>query len=369
MSCDQQVLAAVRGLTPYQTGKPIEELQRELGLTRVSKLASNENPLGCSYDVVKACQHALTDIARYPDGAGFALKSAISTHFNIDAQGLVLGNGSNDVLELIGRTFAGPGDEVIFSQYGFAVYPITVQAIGAVAVEVPASNYAHDLIAMAAAVTDKTKLIYIANPNNPTGTCFGQTEWDAFMRAVPEHVMVVLDEAYTEYVTQQDYADGLRELSKYSNLIVTRTFSKAYGLAGLRLGFAATTAEIAGYINRVRQPFNVSSLALVAGIAALADQSFITEVVAVNRKEMRVWQQALSLLELTWIPSQGNFLCVDMGQVAMPIYDALLREGVIVRPVGAYGLPNHLRISIGTDEENMHGIAALTQVMNKLRAS
>ncbi len=366
MSCDSFVLSAIRGLTPYQTGKPIDELQREFGLTRISKLASNENPLGCSFEVVTACQAILEGMARYPDGAGFALKSAISQHFKLDAAGLVLGNGSNDVLELIGRTFAGAGDEVIFSQYGFAVYSITAQAIGATAVQVPAKDYGHDLMAMAAAVTPKTKLIYIANPNNPTGTCFGQTEWDAFMSVVPSTVMVVLDEAYTEYVTRPDYADGLRELAKYPNLIVTRTFSKAYGLAGFRLGFAAATAEVASYINRVRQPFNVNSLALVAGVAALADQEFVKEAVAVNKKEMSLWQQALSMLNLSWIPSQGNFLCVDMQRPALPIYEALLREGVIVRPVGAYGLPNHLRISIGTDEENMHGIEALTRVLQSL---
>lgn len=365
MSCDALVLPAIRGLTPYQTGKPIDELQRELGLTQVSKLASNENPIGCSFDVVNACQAVLEDMARYPDGAGFALKKAISEHFSIDASGLVLGNGSNDVLELIGRTLAGTGDEVIFSQYAFAVYAITTQAIGATAVVVPAKDYAHDLMAMASAVTDKTKLIYLANPNNPTGTCFGQAEWDAFMAKVPSRVMVVLDEAYTEYVTQADYADGLKELCKYGNLIVTRTFSKAYGLAGFRLGFAACTPEVAGYINRVRQPFNVNSLAMVAGIAALADQDHVTESVAINCKGMGIWQQALSVLGLSYIPSQGNFICVDMGQPAQPLYEALLREGVIVRPVGAYGLPNHLRISIGTDEENMHGITALTKVLGK----
>jgi histidinol-phosphate aminotransferase len=365
MSCDALVLSAIRSLTPYQTGKPIDELQRELGLTQISKLASNENPMGCSFDVVNACQAVLEDMARYPDGAGFALKKSISSHFSLDEKGLVLGNGSNDVLELIGRTFAGAGDEVIFSQYAFAVYAITTQAIGATAVVVPAKDYAHDLAAMAAAITDKTKLIYLANPNNPTGSCFGQVEWDAFMEKVPKRVMVVLDEAYTEYVSLADYADGLKELSKYDNLIVTRTFSKAYGLAGFRLGFAACAPEVAAYINRVRQPFNVNSLAMVAGIAALGDQEFVRESVAVNRKGMRIWQQALSVLGLSYIPSQGNFLCVDMEQPAQPLYEALLRQGVIVRPVGAYGLPNHLRISMGTDEENMHGIEALTQVLGK----
>jgi len=365
MSCDALVLSAIRGLTPYQTGKPIDELQRELGLTKISKLASNENPLGCSFDVVNACREQLETMARYPDGAGFALKHAISQHYSIDANGLVLGNGSNDVLELIGRTFAGAGDEVIFSQYGFAVYAITAQAIGATAVQVAAHHFAHDLSAIAAAVTDKTKLIFLANPNNPTGTCFGQVEWDAFMSQVPKRVMVVLDEAYTEYVTQADYADGLRELRKYHNLIVTRTFSKAYGLAGFRLGFAASTPEVAAYINRVRQPFNVNTLAMVAGIAALQDQEHVQESVAVNRKGMTIWQHALSSMALSWIPSQGNFLCVNMGQPAQPLYEALLKEGVIVRPLVAYGLANHLRISIGTDEENIHAIEALAKVLDK----
>ena len=366
MSCDLLVLNHIQKLSPYQTGKPIDELQREFGLTHISKLASNENPLGCSQAVIEAFHENPVELARYPDGAGFALKTAISSHFDLDTAGLVLGNGSNDVLELIGRTFAGVGDEVIFAQYGFAVYPITAQAIGATAVQVPAKDYGHDLMAMAAAVTSKTKLVYIANPNNPTGTCFGQAEWDAFMAAVPNSVMVVLDEAYTEYVSRDDYPDGLRELPKYPNLIVTRTFSKAYGLAGLRLGFAVATAEVAGYINRVRQPFNVNSMAMIAGIAALSDQDFVSEAVAVNKKGMTLWQQALSMLELSWIPSQGNFLCVDMKQEAMPIFNALLREGVIVRPVAGYGLPNHLRISIGTDDENMHGIEALTRVMSTL---
>lgn len=365
MSCEPLVLEHIKGLVPYQTGKPIDELQRELGLTRISKLASNENPLGCSFDVVSACQAALEDMARYPDGAGFALKAAIAQHYQLAVDGLVLGNGSNDVLELIGRTFAGAGDEIVFSQYAFAVYPLTAQAVGATAVAVAAKDYGHDLSAMAAAVTEKTKLIYIANPNNPTGTCFGQAEWDAFMAAVPSHVIVVLDEAYTEYVTRADYADGLAELPKYSNLIVTRTFSKAYGLAGYRVGFAAASADIAGYINRVRQPFNVNSLAMIAAIAALKDQTFVAETVAVNRKEMSVMCQALELLGLTWIPSQGNFVCVDMGQPAQPIFEALLREGVIVRPVAGYGMPNHLRISIGTDEENMHAIEALSKVLAK----
>lgn len=363
MSCDAAVLSSIKQLVPYQPGKPIEELQRELGLTHITKLASNENPLGCSYHVMTACQAELKQMARYPDGAGFALKTALAQHYALDTECIVLGNGSNDVLELIGRTFAGTGDEVIFSQYAFAVYPITAQVVGATGVEVPAVNYGHDLTAMAAAITDNTKLIYIANPNNPTGTSFGQAEWDAFMASVPTRVVVVLDEAYTEYATRSDCVNGLVELAKYENLIVTRTFSKAYGLAGYRVGFSVSTKEISSYINRVRQPFNVNSLAMVAAIAALKDQDFVQETVAVNRKEMRVWCRALDALGLSWIPSEGNFLCVDMGRPAMPIFEALLREGVIVRPVVSYGMPNHLRISMGTDEENMHAITALTQVL------
>lgn len=365
MSCDAQVLPHVGALTPYQPGKPVEELQRELGLTRISKLASNENPLGCSPRVVEAFHEQPVDIARYPDGAGYALKQAIAERFSIPADGLVLGNGSNDVLELIARTFAGPGDEVIFSQYAFAVYPISAQAIGATGIAVPAKDYGHDLNAMAAAVTERTKLIFIANPNNPTGTSFGQAEWNAFMAAVPAQVMVVLDEAYTEYVTRDDYPDGLRELASYPNLIVTRTFSKAYGLAGLRVGFAAASAPVADYINRVRQPFNVNSFAMLAAQVALADDAFVQQAVTLNHEQMQLWLNALQVLGLSAIPSQGNFLCVDMQRPALPIFQALLREGVIVRPVAGYGMPNHLRISIGTAEENAHGIEALIRVMSR----
>ncbi len=370
MSCDTHALPTalpfVQSLTPYQPGKPIDELQRELGLTHISKLASNENPLGCSPAVIEAFHASPVEMGRYPDGAGFALKQAIAQHFALDIQGLVLGNGSNDVLELIGRTFAGVGDEVIFSEHAFAVYAITAQAIGATGVSVAAKAYGHDLPAMAAAVTDKTKLIYIANPNNPTGTCFGQADWDGFMAQVPKQVVVVLDEAYTEYVTRADYPNGLSSLPKYPNLMVTRTFSKAYGLAGLRLGFAASNPELAGLVNRVRQPFNVNSMAMLAGIAALADQDFVVQAVELNQQGMTQWQTALSELGLSWIPSQGNFLCVDMGQPAMPVFNALLQEGVIVRPVVAYQLPNHLRISMGTEAENAHGIEALTRVLGRL---
>ena len=365
MSCDTQVLAHVRALTPYQPGKPIDELQRELGVSHISKLASNENPLGCSHKVIEAFHEKIVELARYPDGAGFSLKQAIADHFNLSTDGIVLGNGSNDVLELIGRTFAGIGDEVIFSQYAFAVYAITAQAVGATSVVIPAKNYGHDLSAMAQAITDKTKLIYIANPNNPTGTCFGQAEWEGFMAQVPARVIVILDEAYTEYVSREDYPNGLTYLSQYPNLIVTRTFSKAYGLAGLRLGFSASSTDIAGFVNRVRQPFNVNSMAMIAGVAALQDQDFVQEAVELNRQGMRQWQEALTNLGLSWIPSQGNFLCVDMGQPAMAIFESLLREGVIVRPVGAYQLPNHLRISIGTEDENAHGIEALAKVLGK----
>ncbi len=365
MSCDVSVLAHISALQPYQPGKPIEELQRELGLTHISKLASNENPLGCSPAVIEAFHEHPVELARYPDGGGFALKQAIADHFSVSAEGIVLGNGSNDVLELVGRTFAGVGDEIIFSQHAFAVYAITAQVVGAVGVSVPAKDYGHDLQAMAQAITDKTKLIYIANPNNPTGTCFGQSEWDAFMAQVPSHVMVVLDEAYTEYVTREDYPNGLTALPLYPQLIVTRTFSKAYGLAGLRLGFAVSSVEIAKYINRVRQPFNVNSMALLAGVAALKDHEFVAQAVEVNRQGMVQWQSALTDLGLSWIPSQGNFLCVDIWQSALPIFEALLREGVIVRPVGAYQLPNHLRISIGTEAENAHGIEALTKVLGR----
>ena len=368
----QQARPCVQHLAPYQPGKPITELQRELGLTRVVKLASNENPLGPSPKALAALQQAVqgdpVELGRYPDGNGFILKQALSQRFGLSLDSITLGNGSNDVLELVARAFLGEGDDAIFAEHAFAVYPLAVQAVGARGIAVPARHYGHDLPAMAAAITPATKVIFLANPNNPTGTWFEAADFTAFMAQVPAHIVVVLDEAYGEFVTAPDALDGLKELPKHPNLIVSRTLAKAYGLASLRVGYAVSSPEITNIINRVRQPFNVNSLALIAAAAAINDDEFVAKTRDLNQAGMQQWLTGLAALGLSAIPSRGNFLCVHMQQDAAPLFQALLREGVIVRPVANYGLPRHLRISIGLAEENEFGLEALARVLAASRS-
>jgi len=351
-------------LSPYVPGKPVSELERELGICDSVKLASNENPLGCSEQVIAALQKQLNEVARYPDGGGFALRNTLAERHGVDPTAITLGNGSNDVLDMIARTFLAPGFESLFSQHAFAVYPISSQAVGATLKVAPAINYGHDLTAMAALVSDKTRVIWIANPNNPTGTWLKATEMKAFIAQLPSTTLVVIDEAYIEYVDEADYPDTSKWLSEFSNLIVTRTFSKAYGLASLRVGYSISDPAIADLLNRVRQPFNVNSMALAAAEAALQDQVFIGRAVTTNRIGMQQLCQGFEVLGLDWIPSVGNFVCVDLAQEAGPIDQALLREGCITRPVTAYGLPNHLRISVGFQDENQRLLTALKKVLN-----
>lgn len=363
---DELAVPGVRALTPYQPGKPIEELQREYGIKNVIKLASNENPLGPSPKALLAVKNELHELARYPDGNGFNLKQALASQYDLDIDQFTLGNGSNDLLDVIGRTFAMPGDEILFSQHAFAVYPLVTQAIGASAVVTPADNWGHDLAAMANAITNKTRVIFLANPNNPTGTWFGEQQFDLFMQKVPQRVIVVLDEAYFEYACRMqasDYPNGLKLLEQYSNLIVTRTFSKAYGLAGLRVGYAVSNLQIANLLNRVRQPFNVNSLALCAATAALSDHDHLHVSVELNINGMQQYRDEFADLGLKYIPSLGNFISVNVGDNAAGVYDALLRAGVIVRPVENYAMPGFLRFSIGTEAENTRAIAALQQII------
>lgn len=365
MTCDYIALAAqgVQGLTPYVPGKPVEELERELGIRNIIKLASNENPLGPSPKVLAALEQVKAELSRYPDGNGFKLKQALSQHLRVAMDTITLGNGSNDVLEIIARAYLAPGDEAIYSQYAFAVYPISIQAVNATAVVTPAVNYGHDLKAMAAAITAKTKLIFIANPNNPTGTWFGKAEWEAFMAQVPESVLVVLDEAYIEYVEDADALDGLQYVNRYPNLIVSRTFSKAYGLAGLRVGYCISHPQVANVLNRVRQPFNVDSFALAAATSVLDDTDYLQRSRQVNSDGMRQLVAGFKKLGLDYIPSAGNFIVVHVGRDAGPVYQALLKEGVIVRPVANYGMPQSLRISIGLPQENQRFLDALERVL------
>ena len=354
----------VKSLSPYQAGKPIEELERELGITNIIKLASNENPFGFPESAKQAIINQLDQLTRYPDANGFELKAAVSKKFGVQPNQITLGNGSNDLLELFAHTFANECDEIIYSQYAFIVYPLVTKAINAVAREIPAKNWGHDLNAFEAAINDKTKLIFIANPNNPTGNFLTEEEIEAFLEKVPSHIIVVLDEAYTEFTKTEERVDSFGLLQKYPNLIVSRSLSKAYGLAGLRLGYAVSNPEIADLLNRVRQPFNCNSLALASAVAVMNDDAFVEKVAENNRLEMQRYEAFCQQYGLEYIPSKGNFITIDFKQVAQPIYDALLREGVIVRPIAGYDMPNHLRISIGLPAENDRLFGALVKVLN-----
>ncbi len=350
----------VRSIAPYQPGKPISELAREFGLDEKSivKLASNENPRGIGPRTRAAIDGALGDIARYPDGNGFELKAALSRRYGVETPSIVLGNGSNDVLELVAHTFLGPGRAAVMSQHAFAVYPLATQARGARSIVVAAKNFGHDLDAMARAVDDDTCVLWIANPNNPTGTLARPEELEAFLKRIPERVIVVIDEAYNEYLPPELKAETVKWLRRHSNLIVTRTFSKAYGLAGLRVGYAFAQPSVADVMNRVRQPFNVNSVALAAAAAALDDMEFVARSYAENLQGMRQIEAGAKALGLEWIPSYGNFISLRVGR-ANDVYKRLLRRGVIVRPVAGYQLPEHLRITIGTPAENERFLAAL----------
>jgi histidinol-phosphate aminotransferase len=357
-------VSGVQQLIPYTPGKPIEELERELGLSHIIKLASNENPLGPGKMALAAIQATLKDLALYPDGNGFNLKSALAKKYAVGMDQITLGNGSNEILELVARAFLTPELEVVFSQHAFAVYPIVTQAVGAKAVVAPALNYGHDLDAMLERVTDKTRLVFIANPNNPTGTLLSHASIEAFIQALPDTCICVLDEAYCEFVADGSADASIAWLKKYPNLLITRTFSKAYGLAGLRVGYGLSSPQLADILNRVRQPFNANILALAAAEAALSDIEHLQKTIAVNAEGMKLITDGFKNLGLEWIPSAGNFVLVDLKQPAMPIYEALLRKGVIVRPVGVYELPNHLRVTIGTHEENKLFLQALTDVLS-----
>jgi len=358
--------AYVRAIAPYQPGKPISELAREMGLDEadIVKLASNENPLGISPKARAAIVGALDELALYPDGNGFELKSALAAKLDVDLSGIVLGNGSNDVLELVARAFLAPGSSAVYSQYAFAVYPLVTQATGAAGIEVPALNFGHDLAAMRAAIRDDTRVVFIANPNNPTGTLLDAAALHAFLESVPKQVVVVLDEAYGEFLAADLQVPSVAWLAEFPNLVLTRTFSKAYGLAGLRVGYALAQADVAGMLNRVRQPFNANSLALLAASAALNDAGFIAASKRVNDAGMAQLTQGFQRMELEFIPSFGNFVCVKVG-AAGGVFQALLKRGVIVRPVGNYGMPEYLRVSIGLPQQNARFLAALGEILER----
>jgi histidinol-phosphate aminotransferase len=356
----------VRSIAPYQPGKPISELAREMGLDEagIIKLASNENPRGIGPRTRAAIDAALAEVARYPDGNGFELKQALSRRYNVDMGSIVLGNGSNDVLELVALAFLGPGRAAVYSQHAFAVYPLATQARGARGIVVRAKNYGHDLEAMAKAVDDETYVVWIANPNNPTGTFATPDRMEAFLRKVPERVLVVLDEAYNEYLPGDLRGDSVKWLKRHPNLIITRTFSKAYGLAGLRVGYALAHASVADIMNRVRQPFNVNQLALVAAVAAVNDDGFLRRSRETNTAGLRQLEEGFRRLGLEFIPSFGNFVTVRVGD-ARRVYADLLAKGVIVRPIAGYGLPEHLRVTVGLPAQNARFLEALEGAMRK----
>ncbi len=358
----------VRAIAPYQGGKPIAEVAREFGLdeSNIVKLASNENPLGMPESARQAMLKAVAEIGRYPDSNGFELKAAITAKYGVPPEWITLGNGSNDILELAAHAFVQPGQSVIYAQYSFAVYALATQAVGAQAIVVAAKNYGHDLDAMARAITADTRLIFIANPNNPTGTFLPAAEIEAFLKIVPPQVVVVLDEAYNEFLAPELQYESIAWVRQYPNLLVSRTLSKAYGLAGLRIGFGIAQPSITDLLNRIRQPFNVNSLAQAAAVAALNDSAFLQKSAKVNADGYRQLTQAFDAMDLEYVPSFGNFVLVRVGNedtAGARVNIALLKQGVIVRPVGNYGLPQWLRISVGLPEENAAFIAALKKIL------
>ena len=352
------VCESILSLTPYQGGRPVSEIQREYGLSNVIKLASNENPLGVSKKVQEAIKIAVTQIGRYPDGNGYYLKDALAKKLSVSAKSITLGNGSNDILELIPRAYVcSKDDEVIFSQYAFVVYPLVTKAIGAKAIVTPANDFGHDLNAMYEAITDKTKVIFIANPNNPTGTLLSNEEIYNFLKKVSNEIIVVLDQAYIEYLDVEDvYIDWLKD---FPNLVITRSFSKAYGLAGLRVGYSISSEEISDYLNRIRQPFNVNLIAQEAAIAALSDTDFLAESVKVNSDGLLQLEEGFRSLGLKFIKSHANFISVKVSN-SMELNQKLLEKGIIVRPVE---MKDYLRISVGTYAENAKFLEVLKEII------
>jgi histidinol-phosphate aminotransferase len=370
----------IRAIAPYQGGRPIGEIARKFGFSedQIVKLASNENPLGMSPKARQAMLDASQDLGRYPDGNGFELKQAIAKRFGLPENTITLGNGSNDILELVAHTFLKPGVESVYSDHSFAVYALATQSVGARSVVVPAdpTTLGNDLAALAEAVTDKTGVIWLANPNNPTGSFLPGADLYAFMKDLPSSVLLVLDEAYTEFLAPADRYNAFDWIAEFPNLLVSRSFSKAYGLAGLRIGYGVAHADVTDLLNRVRQPFNVNSLAQAAASAALFDEDFLQASYDCNQAGLAQLTAGLQNMGFGVLPSRGNFVLVDLSPrqpgaqpgaaLGVKVFDALLAKGVITRPVGNYGLPNHLRVSVGTAEENQAFLAAMTQVAQAL---
>ena len=349
----------IKSITPYVPGKPIEELERELGISGSIKLASNENPLGPSPKAIAAIKRAVEGLNRYPDGSGFYLSQALAKKYGVDLNQVILGNGSNELIELVVRTFVQPGDEIISADPSFMVYKLVTQAAGGTIVIVTCKDMRHDLDEMTERITPKTRIVFIANPNNPTGTMNSQAEMDRFMERVPDHVIVAVDEAYFEYVTHADYPDSLDYLKEGRNVLALRTFSKIYGLAGLRLGYGITTSEIAELMNKVRQPFNTNSLAQAGALAALADRKHVEKSIAINNEGKQFLYQTFQRLGVSYIPTETNFIMFETRLDGKELYATLLKQGVIIRPMGG----NRLRVTIGLPEENARFVRELEKIV------
>lgn len=360
----------IKTLKPYVPGKPIDEVKRELGLTDVIKLASNENPLGPSPKAMEAVRKAVEDLHIYPDGAAYNLREGLAKHFDVPMDEVILGNGSNELLTLSVRAFCQPGDTAVISEYAFIAYRVVLTAANVPITAVPMrEGYVHDLDAMAAACDETTKIVFVANPNNPTGTYVGREKLEAFLRAVPERVIVVMDEAYIEYAMADDYVTAQALRNCRERLIITRTFSKCYGIAGLRVGYAIGPKELIDYMNRIREPFNANSLGQVGALAALSDDAFVKRTVESNEAGRKILEDGLAKLEsrgISWLPSQTNFLLVKVPVEGPKIFDLMLRQGVIVRPMSGYGLHNFVRITIGTAEETRRCLSALSAALDQV---
>ena len=352
MDIKELVNRGIDDLSPYEPGKPIEDLERELGIENAIKLASNENPMGPSPKIFNSIEGVLKETHRYPDGNATRLKSTIARKFNVTDNQVTIGNGSNDIIEFVARIFLSRNDSAIYSEHAFAVYPLVVKAVGAKGIEVPAKNFSHDLDLMLESIEESTKLIFIANPNNPTGSFIEYDELINFLEKVPEHIIVLLDQAYFDYSSFETKDMEFDELSKFPNLIMSRSFSKAYGLAGFRVGFCVSSKEIADYLNRVRQPFNANSLALFAAEKALEDQDFIDKCLQLNLEQKELLYKELDSLGYECLPSRANFISFDCKQDSSEAFNKLLMEGVIVRSLAVYKMPNYLRVSVGLPEEN-----------------
>jgi len=366
----KNAVPGVQKLNPYQPGKPVEDLERELGITNAIKLASNENPLGPSKIAIKAAQSVIGEVNYYPDGAGYKLSAALADKHGVSPACITLGNGSNDILELIGRAFLAPCNSAVYSEYSFAVYPLVVQSVGAearVAKALPFDHasmpYGHDLVAIHQQISNTTRVVFIANPNNPTGTWFELDELHSFLSKVDDNVLIVLDEAYFEYMPDELKPDTTRLLNQYKNLVITRTFSKVYGLAGLRIGYSLSHPDVADILNRVRQPFNTNMPAQAAALAAIDDSEHVLKSASLNALGLKQYASAFDGMGLNYIPSIANFIAVNLNKDAMPVYDSLLKEGVIVRPVASYNMPQFLRITVGSNQQNERVLNALKKVL------